>query len=409
MPRTREIRRRLATIAAVLAVTGGVAAAPASATASVTSTAGADTVRFWNEVTMSAIATAAVAVPAQPLYLTYVHRAVYDGVRKAVERHASAPAAATAAAHAVLVHHFPAQQATLDQKYAEALATVPDDRARRKGLTTGLAAADRLLRARANDGLNGTPLPLPAPGPGVWVPTPPNTVGLTSWLGAVRPFTLRSPSQFRPPAPPALTSRRWATDYAEVRAYGSATSTARTAAQTEAARFWADPPYVQNQRALRAYTEEHGMSAVRTARLFALVDAAAADALIACWDAKHAYHFWRPFSAIPAGDTDGNPATAPDPAWQPLLATPKHPEYPSAHGCATTAMFTVLAGLTGTRRLDIDLDSTITGTTHHYATLGDLLAEVGDARIWGGLHWRFSTDAGVRLGGKVAGAVLRSW
>jgi PAP2 superfamily protein len=327
-------------------------------------------------------------------------------VRRAADRHASTPAAATAAAHTVLVNYFPTQRTTLDQSYTEALATVPDDRARRKGLAIGQSAADRLIRARVSDGLNGPAKPVPAPGPGVWIPTPPNTVGLTSWLREMRPFALRSPSQFRPPPPPALTSRRWATDYAEVRTLGAATSTERTAAQTESARFWGDPPYVQNQRALRAYTQQRGLGAVRTAQLFALVDTAAADALIACWDAKYTYHFWRPFSAIPAGATDENPATTGDPTWQPLLVTPNHPEYPSAHGCSTAAMFTVLAGLTGTRRIDIDLDSTATGTTHHFATLDDLLREVGNARVWAGLHWRFSTETGVRLGGKVAQAVL---
>jgi len=403
MPRTNSVRRRLLlSIIAVFMAVSAVHAAPANAM----SNSGADTVRFWNDVTMSTLVNTAIVVPAQPLYLTYVHRAIYDGVVRAAKAHVSIPAAATAAAHSVLLHYFPAQQAALDQRYAEALTTVPDDLSRRKGLTLGLAAADRLLRARANDGLNGPAKPLPPPGPGVWIPTPPNAVGLASWLGDVKPFTLRSASQFRPPAPPALTSRRWTVDYNEVRVLGSANSTQRSAAQTEAARFWGDPPYAQNQRALRAYTQLRGMGAVRTAQLFALVDTAAADALIACWDAKFTFQFWRPFSAIPAGDTDGNPATAPDPAWQPLLVTPNHPEYPSAHGCSTAAMFTVLADLVGTRHIDVDLDSVLTGTTRHFTTVAELVREVGDARVWGGLHWRFSTDAGVRLGRQVAKVVL---
>jgi len=403
MPRRKLVGRHSSIIAA-LALTAALGTAPAAAT----STAGADTVRFWNEVTMSTLVTAATAAPVQSVYLTYVHRAVYDGVVRAAERRASMPAAASAAAHAVLVHYFPTQKVTLDQRYVESLSTVPDDRARRKGLAAGLMAADRLLRARAGDGLNGVAKPLPSPGPGVWIPTPPNTVGLASWLGEMRPFTLRSASQFRPAAPPALTGKRWAVDYNEVRVLGSATSTQRTATQTEAARFWADPPNVQNQRALRAYTEQRGMNTVSTAQLFALVDTAAADGLIACWDAKYAFGFWRPFSAIPAGDTDGNPATVADPAWQPLLATPNHPEYPSAHGCLTSAMFTVLAELVGTRRIDIDIDSVLTGTTHHFATLDQLVREVGNARVWGGLHWRFSTDVGVGLGRQVAKVVLRA-
>jgi hypothetical protein len=138
------------------------------------------------------------------------------------------------------------------------------------------------------------------------------------------------------------------------------------------------------------------------------VDTASAVALIACWDAKCTVHFWRPFSAIPAGDTDGNPATVADPAWRPLLATPNHPEYPSAHGCSTAAMFTVLAGLAGTHRIDIDLDSVLTGTTHHFTTLGRLEREVGNAGIWGGLHWRFSTETGIEPGQRVAKVVLKT-
>ncbi|HEY7592892.1 MAG TPA: vanadium-dependent haloperoxidase [Actinophytocola sp.] len=390
-------------IITVLAVICSLGAAPAAATHT---SAGADAVRFWNEVTVSTVTGAAIPIPEQPLYLTYVHRAVYDGVLRANARHASSVAAATAAAHAVLVHYFPAQQATLDQRYADALAAVPDDRARRAGLAAGLAAAGKLLRERAGDGLNGPTKPAPPTGPGVWVPTPPNTMGVSSWLDGVRPFALRSAAQFRPGAPPSLNSRTWARAYDETRVLGSATSTARTAAQTETARFWSEPPYVQNQKTLRALTRDRGMSAARTAQLFALADSASADALIACWDAKYHYVFWRPFSAIPAGDTDGNPATRPDPAWTPLLATPNHPEYPSAHGCATSALFGVVAGLLGTHRIDVTLEAAVTGTSHHFATLEQLIREMGNARVWGGLHWRFSTETGVRLGEQVARVVL---
>ena len=402
MSRTFPGRRPLLLIS-VLTLTCALGTAPASAS---TTAGGADAVRFWNEVTITTVAGAAIPAPEQAVYLTYVHRAVYDGVARAAGRHASTPAAATAAAHTVLVRYFPAQKATLDQRYTDALDAVPDDRARRAGLAHGRAAAGALLRDRADDGLNGPVKPVPPPGPGVWIPTPPNTTGLSSWLGEMEPFVLRSAAQFRPAGPPALISKRWAAAYNEVRVLGSATSTGRTTEQTETARFWSDPPFAQNQRALRAYTQAHRMTAVRTAQLFALADTAAADALIACWDAKYHYLFWRPFSAVPAGDTDGNPATPAESAWQPLLATPNHPEYPSAHGCATTALFTVVAALARTNRIGLDLDSVVTGTTHHFATLDQLLREVGNARIWGGLHWRFSTDAGVALGAKVAGVVL---
>lgn len=382
-------------------------AVPASASATVSS-AGADEVRAWNEITISAIVTAKIPMPEQALYLTYVHRAVYAAVVRATQRHASVAAAALAAAHDVLVADFAAQASTLDADFATSLADIPSGRHRRAGLAIGASAAQRLVRDRADDGRNGAPLPVPPPGPGVWIPTPPNTIGTSSWLGSMRPFALRSADQFRPDGPPALTSKKWARDYNETRILGSATSTVRTAQQTEVARFWADPPYAQNQQGLRAYTTAHGLSAVRTAQLFALADTAAADALIACWDTKFHYNFWRPFSAIPAGDTDGNAATPIDPSWQPLIPTPNFPEYASAHACATTAFATVVAGLTSRNgsSLDLDLFSPTTGTTRHYSSVNQLVSEVADARVWGGLHWRVSTVAGKRIGLSVAHVVL---
>jgi hypothetical protein len=397
----------LSTAAVLLATL--VTAPAATARTSHDSKAGAGAIRAWNEITVSTLVTAATPIPEQPLYLTYVHRAILDAVVQTTRQHVSSAAAAIAAAHDVLVANFPGQQGVLDADYATSLMDVPRGHNRTVGLVIGAASAAAVIRNRAQDGRNGTPVPAPPPGPGVWIPTPPNTIGASSWLGGVRPFVMRSGSQFRPGGPPALTSARWATDYNETRIYGSATSTVRTPAQTETARFWADPPYVQNQRALRAFAEDHGLGALQTARMFALTDEAAADALIACWDAKYQYSFWRPFNAIPAGDTDDNPATPADPTWQPLLVTPNHPEYPSAHGCATTAMFTVLAGLFSRHgdRLDVDLSSTITGTTHHFSSLSQLVSEVSNARVWGGLHWRFSTLAGDRIGTSVAELVLR--
>jgi PAP2 superfamily len=383
-----------------------VLAQPASAAGSA---AGATAVRTWNEITVSTLVVAKTPTPEQPLYLTYVHRAVYDAVRQTTRHHASSAAAAVAAAHDVLVADFPAQKDVLDADYVTSLAAIPAGPRRSAGLAICSAAAAAVLLDRANDGRNGAPLPVPPPGPGVWIPTPPNTIGVSSWLGSVRPFVLRSASQFRPAGPPALSSARWARDYNETRLYGSATSTLRTPSQTETAKFWSDAPYVQNQRALRAYALNRGLDALQTARLFALTDTAAADALIACWDTKTHFNFWRPFSAIPAGDTDGNAATPADPTWQPLLVTPNHPEYASAHGCATTAMFTVVARLSSPHgdRLNVDLDSVTTGTTHHFSSVHQLISEVANARVWGGLHWRFSTLAGERIGASVARVVLR--
>src|SRR4051794_34223459 len=399
------MKRSLATLSATALLAAAITSVPR---ADARTSNRADQVLAWNEISISTLVTAKTPTPEQPIYLAYVHRAVLHAVSRSARHHASVRAATAAAAHDVLVAYFPDQQAVLDADLANSLASIRDTPRRAAGLAIGSASATALVLERTGDGRNGTPLPLPAPGPGVWIPTPPNIVGASSWVGSVRPFTLKLPGQFRAASPPALTSARWVKDYDETRRLGSATSEVRTPAQTETARFWSDGPYVQNQQALRTYVTRHGLGAKAAARLFALADTAAADAIITCWDSKYRYDFWRPFSAIPAGDTDGTPATVGDPTWQPLLATPNHPEYPSAHSCATTAMFTVVAGLTSRHghHLDIDMTSVTTGTTHHFSSVHQLVAEVSNARVWGGLHWRFSTVAGAKIGTSVARVVL---
>lgn len=391
-------------ISAAIATT--VCTSPASADD--TSRGGAATIRDWNAVTVTTLVAAVTPVAEQPLHLAAVHRAVYAAViaTDRQHRHASTSAAISGAAYTVLAAEFPAQVSALDHELDAQLALLPDSPARATGLEAGRVAAAAILRERADDGRNGTVVPVPPPGPGVWIPAPPNVLGASSWLGNVRPFVLTNGSQLRPAGPPDLTSKHWARDYNETRLFGSATSTVRTAEQTEVARFWADPPLMQNQRALRAYTESEGMGTLRTAQLFALADTASADALIACWDSKYHFEFWRPFSAIPAGDTDGNPDTPADPAWRPLLPTPNFPEYPSAHSCSTTAIATVVAALAPGHRLDLTLDSTTTGTIHHFTSVRALTDEVANARVWGGLHWRFSTEDGSRIGRAAAHAVL---
>jgi hypothetical protein len=399
--------RRSITLATAAAAAITLAAPQGAATAS--PSAGADALLAWNSTTMSTLITGAIPIPEQPLYLAYVHRAVYSAVTETARRHASLDAAVVSAAHAVLVQYFPAQQSTLDSDFDASMAAIPDGLDRRIGATIGRWSAHALIQDRANDGRNGPSLPVPAPGPGIWSPTPPNTVGASSWLGAVRPFVLSSGDEFRAPAPPALSSARWATAYNEVRNYGGATSSVRTPAETDTAKFWTESPYVQNQRTIRAVVAARGLDTLHAARLFAMVNTAAADALIACFDTKYHYEFWRPFSAIPAGNTDGNPATPADASWTPLVPTPNHPEYTSAHSCATTAVYLVLAKLLAphSTALDLDMDSTVTGTTHHFATTNDLISEVANARVWGGLHWRFSTAQGTRIGRSVAALVLQ--
>jgi hypothetical protein len=218
---------------------------------------------------------------------------------------------------------------------------------------------------------------------------------------------LRSPSQFRPPKPPALTSARYARDFQEVKIHGSLTST--VTAEKNVAQFWSDPPAVQSQRALRLYADRRNLDAKATARLFAMVNTASTDALIACADAKFHYNFWRPFSAVPLAGGDGNPATRPDGSWTPAIGTPNFPEYPSNHGCATTAIVLVIDALDGSSPFRFTMTSEVSPrATKTFTSAEQVIREVGNARIWGGIHFRFSVQAGTTIGRAVAARVLHT-
>jgi hypothetical protein len=221
------------------------------------------------------------------------------------------------------------------------------------------------------------------------------------------PFSLDSPDQFRPPPPPALDSNTWARDYNEVKELGSATSTTRTDEQTLAARFWAEAPVQQDRGSLRRLIGDRRLGIADAARLMAMASVADADAFIACFDAKYEYAFWRPITAVRAGDTDGNENTVGDPSWAPLLpVTPNHPEYPSAHGCITSAGGAAIAQFLGTDRIDYTVPSLTGLGDRTFKTVRDLEKEVGDARIWGGIHYRSAVDAGITIGRKVAHQLL---
>jgi hypothetical protein len=204
-----------------------------------------------------------------------------------------------------------------------------------------------------------------------------------------------------------LSSRRWAGDYNEVQEIGSRTSTTRTPEQTVAARFWGEPPIQQAHGAYRKFVLDHQLDVVDASRFMAMVTVVSADAIIACFDAKYHYAFWRPITAIRAGDTDGNDATAADPNWLPLLpATPNHPEYPSAHSCATPASAGVIARFLGTQHIDFTVPSLTGLGDRRFDRVKDLEYEVTNARIWGGIHYRTSVDAGVKIGMKTEHQVL---
>jgi hypothetical protein len=328
-----------------------------------------------------------------------------------VNRPASADAAVATAAHDILVALFAGQKTDLDGKYEAALAALPNDAATANGIAVGQQAAAAILAARASDGRDGTVTYVPGSGPGVWAPTPPAFLaGLAPETPLVQPFALQSASQFRPDEPPSLFSRQWVRDYNEVKAFGPLVGSVRTAEQTDIGRFWSDNPPLQWNRAWRALSVGSFLRLAENARYFAMLSTVSADALIACWDAKYHYNFWRPVTAIRAGDTDGNPLTAPQADWIGLVATPNHPEYPGAHGCVSSAIAETLEHFFGTDEICFSIDSNVAGLlspVRSYARFSDALHEVIDARTYGGMHYRNSSRVGALLGKQVARYALR--
>jgi hypothetical protein len=374
----------------------------------------------WDSVAMQAFTAAALTPPDGHVIFAYTAIAMYDAV-VAIEggyqpfavdldapADASPEAAVATAAHAVLVHYLPAQQATiLDPAYTAALAGIPNGPAKVAGMAVGDSVAAELIALRAGDGFRvSVPYTPPNPPiPGVWIPTAP-TPPIGTYMKAMQPFALKSADQFRPDGPPALTSKQWAEDYNEVKEIGSSTSTTRTADQTVAARFWAEPPVQQAHGALRMFIVDQRLDVVRAARLEAMEGVTFADGLIACFDAKYTYTFWRPVTAIRAGDTDGNDATVGNPTWSPLIGTPNHPEYPSAHSCITPAGGRVLARFMGSDHIALTIPSLTGLGARYFDKTQDLEYEVENARIWGGIHYRTAVEDGGQVGKRVADWIL---
>ena len=396
---------------------------PAAARHPVGSTAPDTLVAAWDEVGAQALTAAGLSPGDGHTIFAYVGIAVYDSVM-AIEggydpfaadvnapRGASPQAAVAAAADRILNHYLPDQAASItDPALVVSLASIPNGRSKTNGVATGERVADKVIALRADDGFRAPVPPYVPPNPpvpGVWLPTAPTPpVGL--YFPFMRPFSLKSADQFHPPGPPALDTKKWAREYNEVKTIGSSTSTTRTPAQTLAARFWAEPPVQQQHGALRKFLRDRGLGIVDVARLMAMVSVAFADANIACFEAKYDYVFWRPITAIRAGDTDPNSATVADPTWTPLLpATPNHPDYPSAHSCITPAAGHVLGRFLGTPNIDLTIPSLTGLGDRHYDTRQDLESEVSNARIWGGIHFRTAVEDGVIIARTVSDWMLK--
>ncbi len=361
------------------------------------------------------------------VYMGIVHAAIYDAalaieggyqpyaIALDARRGTSAAAAVATAAHHTLIGLQPAlgltaaQQAVLDGRYISYLAAIPETRAKADGIAVGERVAQAVLALRAGDGRERNPqledLDPPPPGPGVWSSGGGAALGLR--LPGMKPLALARAWQFRPDGPLPLSSQAYAIDFDEVAAFGRADSVVRRADQTAQALFWTDHDLRQWNDGMLALAADARLGLVETARMLALAHVAGGDAMIACFDAKYSYWFWRPFQAIQQADTDGNDATNADPTWQPLRPTPAHPEYPSAHACHTTAVSEALQAFFGPRRVAFTLDSRATGTTHHFHSFGEVIRDVNDARVLAGFHYRHSDEDGSALGRRVARYVVR--
>jgi PAP2 superfamily len=383
-----------------------------------------DPVLEWNAIMRTTVATD------NPFLQTHsgamMHLAVFEAVNTIVGDYkrylgtieappgASPEAAAIAAAHRTLVSLHPTSEESLDDSRDASLSAIPDGPAKDDGIAVGEAAADTILALRANDGAANASDPPYTPGtePGDWQPTPPEfpPALLPNW-GKVPTFGIKNGTQFRSEPPPAIDTDKYARDYNDVKAVGDVNSTVRPQGKTDRARYFGVNPPVQvfGQSASQASAAQ-GKTLSENAQIFALLHMAMADGLISSMESKFYYEYWRPVTAIRAGDTDGNQETEPDPDWLSLVVTPPYPSYPSNYASAALAARGVLEEVYGKGGHSITLTSISPSVdvTLHYTTFSQMTDDINDARVYGGIHYRFDQEAGARQGWQVASYILRN-
>lgn len=412
-------RRALLLIIVVLLALVGASTLPSSHPQQV------NAVTQWNAIAFDAC-TALGGGPRQSRALAMTHLAIHDALNSIrpvyvtytaklpQDADASPEAAVAAAAPDTLAAIAEEPNAQLEEAYALALDRLPDDASRRKGIAVGSAAARAILAMRREDHANQAEAPVPtyALAPGRYEPTPPifDPPIVPGWRN-VTPFAMHDAAQFRPPAPPALDSAEYARQYNEVRQIGGLHSTKRTSQQTDIAKFWSGDALASwNQIARtvandRAHDDDprNDLDLWQSARLFAMLDAAMADSLVSGWEAKFQYLNWRPVTAIQQGDSDGNAATSGDADWEPLLATPAHPEYPSTHSILAAASATVLRCSLGTDKVGFNFESDRLVVAHmrHYDSFSQAAQEVALSRLYAGAHFRLANTRGLEQGREI--------
>ena len=369
----------------------------------------ADVVSEGNAAACTLVGQAKLSPPAAYRALALVQSAVLEASERLPgPAPASALAASIAEANRVVLSKVaPAAAEAIQAEHARAMAAIPEGADKERGRAAGEQAALRVLEQRAGD--------LPAAGegyrprttPGVYVPT---TLPVAEDWPRRKPWVLASPSALRPPPPPSLASEVWVRDLQEVRALGAKLDSTRSSEQDQLARFWeATMPSIYFS-AVRSVADAPGRAPAANARLYAAVARALDDTLIATFDAKYHYGFWRPLTAIRNADLDDAPATQRDPSWLPLVDTPMHPEYPAAHSSLAAALAAVLEAQLG--RADIGLSAvspTLPGVVRTWPDLESFVSEVSEARVCDGVHFRNSTAVGAELGRKVGALVAASF
>jgi hypothetical protein len=406
-----RISTKVIRIAAAVLLASGAATAPASA----------DVVHEWNVQLLRVITPVG---PPQARLLAIMHVAMHDAINSITGEYqtygprvnapfgASPVAAGAAAAHLVLMTLVPPNMLpsnpTYDGVLQASLANIPEPE-RQLGVDIGLEAARNILKLREKDGFTTVVPYTPGTGPGAWVPTPlAFAAALLPGLGRVVPFALYRGDQFRPDGPPSLTSEQYAADLNEVQMMGDVNGEAlghRTHAQSATARFWLGNSIPIFQQVARKISADRGLSLSATARFFALLSIAGADAYIAAWDAKYTYNFWRPVTAVRQADADGNPATIGDSGWLPLGVTPPFPDYVSGHTTYTGAFVQVLERLFGGDPYTYTIMNPGVSADEQmrtYSSIGALSDEMIEARILAGIHFRTADRDGDRLGRQVA-------
>ena len=332
----------------------------------------------------------------------------YIATEHSVDPNASAEAAAAAAAREILMRQYPGQKAQIDAAFAETLQAIPDNPARVAGVAIGEKVAAAVFAERQSDATNAPDTDRPITTPGVWVPTTPP---LFPQYATAKPWGMDSASQFRPAPPPALNSTLYARDYNETKEMGAVKNTKRTDAQSDAVRYWTQanlgPAWFQ---AAWQVSARRGLSVPDNARMFALMSMALANCFIVDWDAKFQYNFWRPITAIRNGDLDGNDATERDAGWQPLNATPMHPEYPSQAGINAGAAQGVLEAVFGTGPEGfVTTDIADARLSRQFTSFAQMNNEHKEVRIWGGIHFRNSLEVGEAMGRKIADHLVANY